>query len=115
MPDTANPSPPPPPIDVTPPVTTPTCDNVTLRWELPTERVDGSPLDGLSIGTIYVAMVPLADGEWTVQYEVDPYVLSYHVPQDTLPGGVMWFSMTVTDLDGLESAYSNEVEKECEA
>jgi hypothetical protein len=112
-PDAGNVPPAPPPPSPPPEVVTPSCNNVIVRWELSLEREDRSELDGLSFGTLYVGLVPFAYGEWAVQYEVDAYVLQYPIPQDTLPGGVHWISMTVTDLDGLASVYSDEVKKEC--
>jgi len=77
-----------------------------LSWDAPTENVDGTPLTDLAGFNIYW-------GNASRQYDfsvalTDPNLLSYKIQ---LAPGTYFFSMTATDVDGNESAFSNEVSK----
>jgi hypothetical protein len=79
---------------------------VSLGWEPPTENVDGSPLEDLAGYRIYYGQF---SGSYTDELAVsDPDTSQYDVP---LPSGSYYFAMTALDVEGNESAYSNEVVK----
>jgi hypothetical protein len=77
-----------------------------LSWDAPTENVDGTPLTDLAGFNLYW-------GNASRQYDSSvalktPGALSYRIE---LAPGTYYFSMTAIDVDGNESAFSNEVSK----
>jgi hypothetical protein len=80
--------------------------SVALRWQPPTQLIDGSPLPGLSGYRIYYGT---AAGSYLGYKEIGPEVGSAYSLE--LPSGEYYFAMTAIGLDGAESAYSNEVQK----
>lgn len=80
--------------------------SVTLSWQAPAENVDGSPLTDLAGYEIYF-------GEQSRNYFDSVYVAGAAVTSKTvqLPPGSYYFAMTAWDVEGNESAYSNEVIK----
>jgi hypothetical protein len=79
---------------------------VTLSWQAPAENVDGSPLTDLAGYEIYF-------GEQSRNYFDSVYVDGSSTTSRTiqLPTGAYYFAMTAWDVEGNESAYSNEVIK----
>jgi len=80
--------------------------SVALRWQPPTQLVDGTPLSGLSGYRIYYGT---AAGSYLAYEEIGPEAGSEYSLQ--LPSGEYYIAMTAIGLDGAESAYSNEVHK----
>ena len=79
---------------------------LSISWQAPTENVDGSPLTDLSGYTIYYGQNP---GDYTEQVDVNnANATNYSV---TLAAGEYYVAMTALDLEGNESALSNEVIK----
>lgn len=79
---------------------------LSISWQPPTENVDGSPLTDLGGYTIYYGE---DSGDYTQQARVeDPYATDFRV---TLEQGEYYVAMTALDLEGNESALSNEVRK----
>jgi len=79
---------------------------LSISWQPPTENVDGSPLTDLSGFTIYYGE---DSGDYTNQVEINnPSATNYSV---TLASGEYYVAMTALDLEGNESALSNEVVK----
>lgn len=76
----------------------------TVSWTAPTERTDGTPLDGLSG---YIVFWGQASREYTESAFVD--ALSLRV--EGLDTGTWYFTVVAVDLNGLESEYSAEVSK----
>lgn len=82
-----------------------------LRWTPPAENVDGTPLTDLDGYRIYWGMssrdyidsVDISDEGLTQQLVT--------VPLDSDNQTTWYFAMTAYDVDGNESAYSNEVRK----
>ena len=78
----------------------------TLRWQAPTENVDGSPLDDLAGFVIYwgtssrnyIGSHPI-NSPTTTEWEA------------TVASGSYYFAMTALDSEDNESGYSNEVLK----
>ena len=79
---------------------------LSISWQAPTENVDGSPLTDLGGYTIYYGET---SGNYTDEVSVNnPNATSFSV---TLASGQYYVAMTATDVDGNESAMSNEVLK----
>ncbi len=79
---------------------------LSISWQPPTENVDGSPLTDLSGYNIYYGMTP---GDYSDQVNVgNPSATDFSV---TLASGEYYIAMTALDIDGNESALSNEVLK----
>lgn len=77
-----------------------------LRWQAPTENVDGSPLTDLAGFKIY----------WGTQSRNYGTPITINSPtttqwESTTGPGRFYFALTAFDVDGNESAYSNEVLK----
>jgi hypothetical protein len=87
-------------------LTTVTVRIADLSWDAPTENVDGTPLTDLAGYNIYWGTVS-RQYDFSVALS-DPGLLSYQIQ---LAPGTYYFSMTATDVDGNESAFSNEVSK----
>jgi hypothetical protein len=80
---------------------------VTLRWDAPTENVDGSPLTDLSGFRVYYGGGSRSyDGSIEV---ADPMATELVL---NISPGTSYFAVTAYDADGDESALSNEVSKE---
>jgi fibronectin type 3 domain-containing protein len=78
---------------------------VTLSWQPPALREDGTPLDG-SLGGYRVYYGSISRN-YTDSIRInDPQVTQQSFQ---LPSGLYYFAMTAVDRDGLESDYSNEV------
>ncbi len=78
----------------------------TLRWQAPTQNVDGSPLDDLAGFIVYW-------GTESRQYSSSHRISSADATEwvAEVPAGSYYFALTAFDTEGNESAYSNEVEK----
>ncbi|MGD9597471.1 MAG: putative Ig domain-containing protein [Steroidobacteraceae bacterium] len=85
-----------------PPVT----GNVTLNWQPPTERTDGSVLTNLASYRIYYGT---GQGNYTNQVSVGGGLTTYVI--ENLAGGTWYFVMTAIDGSGVESARTNPVSK----
>lgn len=87
----------------------------TLDWAPPTGRMDTTPLrvEELQKFTIYINDAEgMEEARITMVIDLtDVYLIQWEIRN--LPAGRHWFYMTVTDLDNLVSAYSNELTKVC--
>ncbi len=78
----------------------------TLRWQAPTQNVDGSPLLDLAGYRIYWG---LGSRSYTDSHTInDSAITEWDV---TAPPNTYYFALTAFDADGNESGYSNEVQK----
>ena len=78
----------------------------TLRWQAPTQNVDGTPLTDLSG---YVVYWGTSSRTYFDDHPINsPTITEWEV---TAPPGSYYFAMTAVDADGNESGYSNEVFK----
>ena len=86
----------------------PNC-TATISWVAPTERIDDTPFSLEEI-LRYDLFIGLASGDW---YRIigieDGYVTQWE--EIDLLGGDNYFTMTVTDLEGLESDKADEIIK----
>ena len=87
-------------------MTTVTVQLASLSWDAPTENVDGTPLDDLAGFNLYWGAASRSYGVPVALS--DPNTTSYSIE---LAAGTYYFAMTALDLDGNESAFSNEVSK----
>ncbi len=78
---------------------------VTIYWEAPTTRVDGSPLDPSEIGGYWLHCGP-SPGNYT--HTVHVAGNTHSVRADFLPHGRSYCVVTVYDTNGGESYYSEE-------
>ena len=77
-----------------------------LRWQAPTENIDGTPLTDLAGYVIYWGTVSRTyTGSQTIN---SPVTTQWEA---TVPAGRYYFAMTAFDSDNNESGYSNEVLK----
>lgn len=77
-----------------------------VAWQAPVENVDGSPLTDLDAYRIYSGAT---SGNYTENIHLDDETLLEH--SWAMPPGDWYLAMTALDVDGNESAYSNEVLK----
>jgi hypothetical protein len=87
-------------------MTTVTVQLASLSWDAPTENVDGTPLDDLAGFNLYWGAASRTYGVPVALS--DPNATSHSIE---LSAGTYYFAMTALDLDGNESAFSNEVSK----
>jgi len=83
----------------------------TLRWQAPTQNVDGTPLNDLGGYFVYWGIQSRAysPGEGGGSVRIDsPRITQWEA--DLAPGPY-YFALTAFDKEGNESAYSNEVLK----
>jgi hypothetical protein len=81
----------------------------SLRWQAPSQRVDG---DSLSMSEIagYRIFYGTRSGDYDSVLSIDdPYTLAIQI--DDLPVGTYYFVMTTVDTNGIESGYSREAVK----
>jgi hypothetical protein len=78
----------------------------TLRWQPPTQNVDGSRIDDLGGYVIYWGTSSRA---YTGSHRIESPDAREWVA--TVPPGWYYFAMTAFDAEGNESGYSNEIEK----
>ncbi len=81
--------------------------SVTLEWMPPQANTDGSSASDLSGYVIYWGTEP---GEYEQQVRIDNVGLTAYVV-DGLPPAVYYFTATAFNAAGVESDYSNEVER----
>ena len=79
---------------------------LSISWQAPTENVDGSTLTDLGGYTIYYGQ---SSGNYTGQTEVDNANATTFAT--TVASGEYYVAMTALDVEGNESALSNEVVK----
>lgn len=79
---------------------------VALRWQAPTENVDGSPLTDLAGYRIYYGSDSRSYGNTVEVLDPGSTEASF-----TAPSGDYYVTMTALDAEGNESAYSNEIVK----
>ena len=78
----------------------------TLRWQAPTQNVDGSPLTDLAGFVVYWGT---QSRNYTGSYTINsPGITRWDV---TVSPGSYYFALTAVDSDGNESRYSNQVLK----
>lgn len=81
--------------------------SVSLSWNPPTEREDGSPLTALSGYRLFFGQ---NSRDYSEQVRIDnPGITTYVV--DNLTSGTWYFAMTAIDAEGLESSLSAEAVK----
>ena len=78
-----------------------------LAWELPTQRVDGTPLPVEEIAPISVEAVK--DGVQVSILDYPPSILTAEYPRDLPPNYTMCYRAKTVDVDGLESEWTAEV------
>jgi hypothetical protein len=78
---------------------------VTISWEAPTTNTDGTPLTDLAGFTIYYGT---STGKYTNTIDAGN-VMTYTF--NALPDGAYYFVTTAYNVLGIESSYSNEVER----
>jgi hypothetical protein len=79
--------------------------SITLSWDAPTARVDGSPLTNLAGYKIYYGRM---SGTYDYEIEIETSGVSTYVVED-LVAGDWFFALAAYDSEGLESDRSNEV------
>ena len=88
-------------------VTTVASGSVTLSWTAPTENEDGSPLTNLAGFKLYYGT---ETGRYTESIDIDnPGINTYVV--DNLTPDTYFFTATAYNTDGIESGFSEEVQK----
>jgi hypothetical protein len=81
--------------------------SVTVSWDPPTTKVDGSTLDNLSG---YVILYGTTQGVYTQEINVNnPGIATYVI--DGLSNGTYYFVVRAVNSSGLMSPYSNEAVK----
>jgi hypothetical protein len=81
-------------------------NSATLRWQPPTQRVDGTPLTSVGSYTLYYGR-NFSNLERAVH--LGGSVTEYRV--DYLERGTWYFAVSATDSNGVESAQSGKVSK----
>jgi hypothetical protein len=95
-------------VNVTPPVV-PTTANVTITWEAPTKRTDGSALASADLASFDLLYFDDATGTMRTMRITDP--ASRSVKVTNLPKNTSYhFSVTATDTKGSTSAASQAVD-----
>lgn len=85
--------------------------SVSLAWDAPTTRTDGSAM-ALSEIANYRVYYGQASHTYTLQKNVaNPGTLIVSTQITSLTTGTWYFAVTVFDVTGVESGYSNEVSK----
>jgi hypothetical protein len=79
--------------------------SVSLGWDIPLENDDGTPLTDLKAFRIHYGS---ASSDYAGTLEVASANATSHVVQQ-LPSGTYYFAITAVNADGVESAYSTEV------
>ena len=82
--------------------------SVTLSWEAPTTREDGTPLTNLAGYYIYYGRM---SGVYDYEIKIDNPGITTYVVEGLTPG-TWYFVLTSYDSDGVESDYSEEVVRE---
>jgi hypothetical protein len=76
-----------------------------LSWTPPTEAVDGSPLSGLAGYKVYYGF---GSRDYAVAIDVPDPSAEHYLVDGLGEGQTYFFAVTAVDVDGRESAYSNE-------
>ncbi len=79
--------------------------SATLSWAAPTTNTDGTPLTDLAGYKIYYGTSP---GNYTTSIDIGN-VTTYTITN--LSTGTYYFTVTAYDSSGIESSYSNQVNK----
>ena len=79
--------------------------SLQISWQVPTENVDGTPIEGLSAFRIHYGTI---SGSYDKVVEVSGSTTNHTLD---LAKGEYYLAMTAVDLDGDESGLSNEVIK----
>lgn len=79
--------------------------NVTISWEPPTQNTDGTPLMSLSGYKVYYGK---ASNSYTKSVSISNPGLTRYVVENLEPG-IYFFSITAISSNGVESAFSPEV------
>ena len=82
---------------------------VTFQWEIPTENEDGTPLLDLAGFKLYQSAETGVYTTIPVSDIANPGIATYVL--EGVSGGLWYFVVTAYNVDGLESAHSNEVAK----
>ncbi len=77
----------------------------TLRWQAPTENVDGTPLDDLAGFNVYWGS---SSRNYTGSQNLGAQAREWEIP---LGSGTYYLALTALDAENNESSYSNEVRK----
>lgn len=90
------------------------CD-LLIEWEAPTTRLDGTflPIEELEKYTIYVSRNKSTDDKMLIRVEdvLDVTLTSWYLLD--VGNGRIYIYMTVTDIYGVSSAYSNMLDIVC--
>ena len=102
-----------PDTQITPPPETgasaPELGFTSLRWQPPSQRVDGESLSMSEIAGYRIFYGTRSGDYGSVLSIDDPYTLTIQL--DDLPVGTYYFVMTTVDTSGIESGYSREAVK----
>ena len=79
--------------------------SVTLSWEAPTQRADGSPLTNLAGYYIHYGRM---SGVYDYEIKIDNPGITTYVVEGLTPG-TWYFVLSSYDTDGIESDYSEEI------
>ena len=77
----------------------------TVRWQAPTENVDGTPLSDLASFNVYWGDSPR---NYTTSTNVGATELQWQIPPESR---TYYIAVTAVDAEANESAYSNEIRK----
>jgi hypothetical protein len=88
-----------------------TTGTVSLTWDAPTTRTDGTSLNPATDLTTYKLYYGTSPGNYTQYIDVKPNVTAPYTTTDTvtLVSGTYYFVVTAVDTLGNESAYSADV------
>jgi hypothetical protein len=86
-------------------VTAPSTASISLAWDPATTYSDGSPITDLAGYRVYYGTVP---GTYSSSVDVGN-MTNYTI--SNLTSGTYYLAVTVRNLSGTESAYSNQVSK----
>lgn len=79
--------------------------SVTLSWEAPTKRADGTPLTNLAGYYIHYGRM---SGVYDYDIKIDNPGITTYVVENLIPG-TWYFVLSSYDTDGVESDYSEEI------
>lgn len=80
-------------------------NSVTLSWDTPTTRTEGTPLPDLAGYNVYYGRSPQSYSQIIDAGNAKTYTI------DNLPGGTYYFALTAYDSSGNETEISDEVKK----
>jgi hypothetical protein len=88
-----------------------TTGTVSLTWDAPTTRADGTSLNPATDIATYKLYYGTSSGNYSQSIDVKPNLTAPYTTTDTvtLGSGTYYFAVTAVDTSGNESAYSADV------